>query len=70
MKYTVEYGNPDIHIKRSRFDDFEATVRHFDLCKRIAEKRGYTWVISMWGNDGFLVESITVNPTKIHRVNF
>lgn len=70
MKYTVEYGNPEIHMKRSRFDTLEAADKHFKMCKRFAEKRNYTWVISMWGKDGFLIESITVNPTKIHKINF
>ena len=70
MKYLVEYGNPDINMKKSYFDTVEEADKMFEMAKRVAEKRGYTWVISMWGKDHWLMESITVNPTKIHRVNF
>lgn len=64
-KYTVEYGNPDIHMKRVYVDSLEAADRHFKTYKRFAEIRNLTWVISMWGNDGWLIESIIVNPTNI-----
>lgn len=70
MKYLVEYGNPDINMKKSYFDTLEAADKMFKMAKRFAEKRKCTWVISMWGKDGWLMESIIVNPTKIIRGNF
>lgn len=69
MKYLVEYGNPNIHMKKSYCDTMEGADRVFKMAKKVAAKRGYTWVISMWGKDHWLMESIIVNPTKTHKYN-
>lgn len=70
MKHLIEYGNPEINIKRIRIDSFEDAEKMFIKLKEIAERRKYTWVISMWDADGFLWKSETINPTKIIKVNF
>ena len=57
-------------MKKIRVENLEDADKMFERLKKIAERRNYTWVISMWGKDHWLIESITVNPTKIHRVNF
>lgn len=69
-KYTIQYGDPRKHIKNSSFNDLETADKMFKKYKNYAEKHNLTWVISMWGKDGFLMESITVNPTKVHKVNY
>lgn len=67
MKYTIEFGNPNGNMKTVKVDNLGSADRMFKKYKEFAENHNLTWVISMWGNDGFLMESIIVNPTKVHR---
>ena len=34
MKYLVEYGNPDINMKKSYFDTLEEADKMFEMAKR------------------------------------
>lgn len=68
MKYTIEYGNPNTNMKTVKVDNLESADRMFKKYKAFAENHNLTWVISMWGKDRFLIESIIVNPTKIHKM--
>lgn len=69
-KYTIEYGDPRVNMKVIKIEGMEDADKMFKKLKAYAEKHNLTWVISMWEPDHWLMESITVNPTKIHRVNF
>lgn len=68
--YSIQYGNPEIGIKTFMFGDLESANKMFKKLKHYAEKCNVNWIISMWGLDGSLIESITVNPTMIHKGNF
>ena len=62
-KYELITETATGRIKNVTTDDYEQALRMFEKYKQFAKKHNITLVISLYGQ-GFLYESITVNPTK------
>lgn len=64
MKYHVETTKEDGTVKTSHTNNFEQASRMYDKFKAFAKKHNLTWTVSLYG-EGFLLESETINPTRV-----
>lgn len=63
-KYQVIITKADGTEKISHTNDFEFALKLQEKYKAFAKNHSLTWTVSLYGQ-GFLIESETINPTKV-----
>lgn len=67
-KYRVVITKENGTSKTSHTNDFEFALKLQEKYKAFARKHNLTWTISLYGQ-GFLIETETINPSRIIVVN-
>lgn len=67
-KYEIITETADGRIKSVTTNDYEQAYRMFEKYKQFAKKHNITLVISLY-EQGFLLDSVTINPTRTIIIN-
>jgi hypothetical protein len=67
-KYRIVLETKRGQYKEIHTNDFEKALRFQEKYKAFAKKHNLTWTVSLFGQ-GFLIESETINPTRIIAIN-
>jgi hypothetical protein len=70
IKYKIEMdGDFRFSPKWMVAEDFENALRMFEKSKTFCEKHNISANVSLFGKDGFLIETTTINPAKVIVLN-
>ena len=68
MKYRV-CVQTDKNTRDWYFDTLETALKIYNKCKQVFGAESITANLAVWNNDGWLIESETVNPTRVIKIN-